>query len=107
LQAAIAVARYGSFTVAARELYVAQSTLSRQIASLERDLGVEVFHRHARSVELTELGRAFLAQIGDAVDAIETAKRAARSAAAETGVLTLDLTDDSAKAKPAAVRETT
>ena len=50
------VARTGSLTVAARELHVTQSAVSRQISALEDDLGLKLFIRHARGLVLTEVG---------------------------------------------------
>lgn len=49
-------AKYLSFTDAAKQLYIAQSTLSQQIAELEKELGVQLFTRKGRSVRLTALG---------------------------------------------------
>jgi DNA-binding transcriptional LysR family regulator len=54
------VARLGSIREAAEELHVAQSALSRQIQKLEDELGVPLFQRHARGVELTSAGEIFL-----------------------------------------------
>ena len=55
-----AVARRRSFTQAARDLFVAQSALSQQIARLERELGVELLRRTTRRVEVTEAGELVL-----------------------------------------------
>lgn len=55
-----AVARQGSLTRAAEELYLAQPTVSQQIQVLERELGTALLIRLARGVELTEAGRALL-----------------------------------------------
>lgn len=52
-----AAARHRSFTKAADELRVTQAAVSRQIASLEQNLGFALFVRGHRSVELTERGR--------------------------------------------------
>jgi LysR family transcriptional regulator, transcription activator of glutamate synthase operon len=72
LRAAVTIARRLSFTGAADELAVAQPALSQQIAALERELGVRLFHRTNRRVTLTDAGRAFVTRaeriIGD-VDA--------------------------------------
>lgn len=50
------VAEAGSFTRAGKQLNLSQSAVSRQISSLEDDLGVELFHRHARGLLVTEQG---------------------------------------------------
>ncbi|MBJ7332697.1 MAG: LysR family transcriptional regulator [Solirubrobacteraceae bacterium] len=55
-----AVARHRSFTKAAEELHLAQSAISQQIRRLEQELGVEVFRRSSRSVELTSEGEVIL-----------------------------------------------
>ena len=51
-----AVADAGSFTRAGDALGLSQSAVSRQISSLEAELGVTLFHRHARGLERTEQG---------------------------------------------------
>jgi DNA-binding transcriptional LysR family regulator len=51
-----AVAHAGSFTHAGDTLGLSQSAVSRQISGLETDLGVTLFHRHARGLILTEQG---------------------------------------------------
>ncbi len=58
LRAFEAAARLGSFKAAAAELYVTPTAISHQIRSLESTLGVGLFERKTRSVELTEVGRA-------------------------------------------------
>ncbi|MDP3961412.1 MAG: LysR family transcriptional regulator [Pseudorhodobacter sp.] len=51
-----AVADVGSLTHAGEVLHLSQSAVSRQIRALEEDLGVTLFHRHARGLILTEQG---------------------------------------------------
>lgn len=51
-----AAAQAGSFTHAGDTLNMSQSAVSRQVSSLEGDLGVPLFHRHARGLLLTEQG---------------------------------------------------
>src|SRR5262245_57207873 len=60
LRTIAAVARHRSLTKAAEELYLTQSAVSQQIGRLEHELGVEVFRRTSRSVELTAEGRVIL-----------------------------------------------
>ncbi|MBV1810457.1 LysR family transcriptional regulator [Pseudomonas viridiflava] len=55
----VAAAKYQSFTRAAEALCVTQAAISRQIRELETYLGVELFRRVGRAVELTEAGSAF------------------------------------------------
>src|SRR5215212_12237891 len=52
-----AVARHGSFTRAAEELYVGQPAVSQHVAALERSLGAPLVYRAGRGVSLTEAGR--------------------------------------------------
>jgi DNA-binding transcriptional LysR family regulator len=51
-----AAAQAGSFTHAGEALNMSQSAVSRQVSGLEQDLGVALFHRHARGLILTEQG---------------------------------------------------
>lgn len=53
-----AAAEAGSFTRAGESLSLSQSAVSRQVGALEAELGVALFHRHARGLELTEQGEA-------------------------------------------------
>jgi LysR family transcriptional regulator, glycine cleavage system transcriptional activator len=52
-----AAARHLSFTLAARELFVTQSAVSRQVKALEDDLGVALFERRHRAIQLTGAGQ--------------------------------------------------
>ena len=60
LRSFVEVARFGNFTRAAEELYLAQPSLSRQIAALEQSLGVELFHRARGGSTLTAAGESLL-----------------------------------------------
>lgn len=55
-----AVAQFNSFSKAAEFLEISQPVASRQLAELEEDLGVELFHRNRRQMEITRLGEWFL-----------------------------------------------
>lgn len=56
----VAAARNRHFTRAAEACFVSQPSLSQQIANLERELAVPLFHRTGRAVELTDAGEALL-----------------------------------------------
>lgn len=58
----VAVAEELSFTRGARRVHVVQSAVSAAIARLEREFGMELFHRSGRRIELTEAGRTLLAR---------------------------------------------
>ena len=54
------VARLENYHYAAEELYVSQPSLSRSMASLESELGVALFEKKGRGVNLTKAGKLFL-----------------------------------------------
>src|ERR1700691_832070 len=60
LEYVVAIADAGSVPAAGRRCHVAQSALSRQVAQLEAELGVRLFHRTSRDVRLTGAGDAFM-----------------------------------------------
>ena len=59
-----------SFSAAARTLHLTPSAVSRRIRELERELGVALFRRFNRRVELTAAGERYLQGVGRAVDLI-------------------------------------
>lgn len=56
-----------NFSKAAEELFVTQSTLSKHVASAEKEIGFRIFARNTARVELTESGEAFIKEIREAV----------------------------------------
>lgn len=66
-------ARHLSFTKAAIELGYTQAGVSNQVRALENYLGRKLFVRHARSLELTEIGEAFLPMLKESLDHIDFA----------------------------------
>ncbi len=63
MEAFVRAADSKSFSEAARRLRSSKSLVSRQVAALEAELGVRLFHRTTRSLTLTEEGRGYHAQI--------------------------------------------
>ncbi len=55
----LAIVKYNHFTLASQELYISQSSISKHIKSLEKELGVELFNRQHRTIRLTDAGEEF------------------------------------------------
>jgi DNA-binding transcriptional LysR family regulator len=69
-----AAAEAGSFTHAGESLRMSQSAVSRQVSSLEKDLGIALFHRHARGLVLTEQGDMLYRTASDVMNKLQTAE---------------------------------
>jgi DNA-binding transcriptional LysR family regulator len=78
----VAIAEERSFSRAAERLWVAQPGLSTQIRRLERELGVRLFERHNRGVDLTTAGELFLERARVALAAADAAAATGRELAA-------------------------
>ena len=88
LRAFVTVAQLGSFTEAAADLHITQSTLSGLVKELEQALGVQVFHRTTRKVELSGVGKEFLPLTARMLQDLDAALRAiADLKALESGVV--------------------
>ncbi|MCK5746361.1 MAG: LysR family transcriptional regulator [Oricola sp.] len=79
LDAVVAVARERSFRAAASALGMSTTALSAAVAKLETSLGVRLFNRSTRSVSMTDAGRAFVEQLGPALQDIYSAMDGVRS----------------------------
>lgn len=90
LKAFVAVAERASFRQAANDLFLSQPALSRRIDKLEEGLGVKLFERTTRRVQLTNVGQAFLVNVRTALDGLEDAVLGVADLAAHrTGTVTL------------------
>ncbi|BAF59727.1 transcriptional regulator [Pelotomaculum thermopropionicum SI] len=90
LEYVLAVAKYNSFTRAAEEIKISQSSLSQQISKLENELGVSLFARTTRSVQLTPAGAEFVAYAKRIIsEAIEARRCIQEYVAVEKGHLNL------------------
>src|SRR5215218_8777654 len=81
----LAAAQHGSFSAAAESLHMAQPSLSEQIRRLEAELGVPLFARAGRGLELTEAGRMLLPQAERTLDAAREAQESVREVRDVTG----------------------
>jgi DNA-binding transcriptional LysR family regulator len=86
-----AAGRRLSFTLAAEELFVTQSALSRQIKALEDALGAALFERRHRALALTPAGAAFHREVTDVLDSLANAAERVRGGNRSPG-LTLSTT---------------
>ena len=80
----VAVAEELHFARAALRVYIAQPALSTQIQALERELGVQLFVRTTRRVELTRAGAVFYERCVRILGDIDLSKEVTRSAAGKT-----------------------
>jgi DNA-binding transcriptional LysR family regulator len=85
------VARMGSFSAAGRELNIPQSTASRTIATLEREIGVALLVRTTRAVTLTDAGLDFLARVEPILTELDEAEHAVRGTGELRGILRIGL----------------
>lgn len=75
-----AAARRLSFTLAAQELFVTQSAVSRQVQALEEFLGVKLFERRHKALELTPAGQAYYRAAASALAELRAATQRLREA---------------------------
>ncbi|NBA93871.1 LysR substrate-binding domain-containing protein [Pseudomonas sp. R5(2019)] len=84
-----AAARHESYTRAAQELSLTQSAVSRQVQALEQQLGLTLFRREGRQVQLTDVGRLYQREMSEALGRIRSATL--QALAYQSGVGTLRL----------------
>lgn len=90
LNAFIAVAESGSFSLAGERLYLTQPAVSKRIAALEQQLAVRLFDRLGREVSLTEAGHALLPRAYRILNVLDDTRRALSNLTGEvSGRLTL------------------
>ena len=92
LESFVKSAETASFSEAARRMALTPAAVSRNVAMLERNLGVRLFQRSTRKLVLTEAGERFLQSIGGNLDALQAAIADVSSGASEpAGVLKVSL----------------
>lgn len=85
-RAFLAVARHLNFRAAADELALTQSAVSRQIQALEDEVGVALFLRHTRAVELTSAGAQLQRAVAPALERMDASVRLVRQTAGRKSV---------------------
>ncbi len=75
LQAFLAVADSGSFSQAAKQIFITQPAISKRISILEQELGTKLFDRIGRQIRLTPAGSALLPQARSILEEVKEAKR--------------------------------
>jgi DNA-binding transcriptional LysR family regulator len=102
LRAFVAVAEQLNFTRAAEQLHMGQQAVSKSVAQLERELGVELLERTTRDVRLTPAGAALLARGREALrgadDAFEHARQVGRGRSGTIVVATSPVLGDGVRA---------
>ncbi len=92
LESFVRSAESGGFSTAARRMSLTPAAVSRNVAMLERNLGVRLFHRSTRKLTLTEAGERFLHAIRDNLEALQTSiANVATDRGEPAGVLKLSL----------------
>ncbi|KQR77641.1 LysR family transcriptional regulator [Rhizobium sp. Leaf341] len=91
LESFIRSAEHGSFSEAARRMSLTPAAVSRNVAMLERNLGIRLFHRSTRKLVLTEAGESFRSALADSLETIQAAIGGAAVQGEPTGVLKVSL----------------
>jgi DNA-binding transcriptional LysR family regulator len=92
LQFFVAVAEQGSVSRAARKLSISQSSVTEAIKELESDLGVELFERHPRGLNITHKGHQFLRHATKILSDVSDARRSFAGETTSGGRLQLGVT---------------
>jgi DNA-binding transcriptional LysR family regulator len=92
LEYVLAVAEYKNFTRAAEEINTSQSSLSQQISKLENELGINLFFRTTRSVQITPAGKEFIRHAKRIMQGVNEARKCINEYVSyEKGELTLGI----------------
>ena len=81
----VTLAHWEHYTKAAAELSITQPSLSHAIASLEQELGVNLFEKEGRNIVLTKYGRMFLEDVEKSMEILDSGIKTLKSAGAGEG----------------------
>jgi LysR family transcriptional regulator for bpeEF and oprC len=91
----VRIVQAGSFTKAAAVLRQPKSRVSRRLASLEKDLGVQLIYRTTRQFQLTEMGRAYYERAQGLVEGLESLSNEMSETTSEvSGLIRITASDD-------------
>ncbi len=79
------IAKHQHFRLAASELNISQPSLSRSISNLEDELGIVLFERKGRSINLTKYGRIFLEHVNQILSDVKAAEEQMRKLSGDAG----------------------
>ena len=85
----VTLAHWEHYTKAAAELSITQPSLSHAIASLEQELGVNLFEKEGRNIVLTKYGRMFLEDVEKSMEILDSGIKTLKSAGAGEGIIDL------------------
>ena len=88
LESFVRSAETGGVSAAGRRLALTPAAVSRNVAMLERNLGVRLFHRSTRKLTLTEAGERFLVAIRGNLEGLQASIASATDTGEPAGVLT-------------------
>ena len=91
LESFVRSAEFGGFSPAARRLGLTPAAVSRNVAMLERNMGVRLFHRSTRKLALTDEGERFLQAIGGSLEALQAAIAEASCEGEPAGMLKISM----------------
>lgn len=91
LRSFIAVAETGSMTAATQHIHISHSAVSQAIKTLEQQLGVTLFDRVGRQVELNQVGKQYYHRVAPALAEIDAASQEAHNSQASSPPITLNM----------------
>ncbi|MGN1033062.1 MAG: LysR family transcriptional regulator [Intestinibacter sp.] len=94
LKSFLAVVKHNHFTLASQELFISQSSISKHIKALEKEIGIELFKREHRTITLTPAGEEFLIFAKKSVDSYDKMQRdLCKYKSEESEVITIGVID--------------
>ena len=94
LKSFLAVVKHNHFTLASQELFISQSSISKHIKALEKEIGIELFKREHRTIALTPAGEDFLIFAQKSIESYDKMQRdLCKYKSEESEVITIGVID--------------